>query len=189
MSRKLILLFAALLVVPLLVVLAAPVYAGGWATVGATEMPEEIVAGRPFMMTFMVWQHGNKPVHELSWDEGRVIPVRPLVSFGSAGAGQKLMFEAQPSEKIPGCFTVEIMLPEEGEYTWTIEPRPLAVVTEFEPLTVLPVGSGTAVQAAAVPSLTLAGASLPLWPAAALILVLVAIFFAYNTRRAASERP
>jgi hypothetical protein len=189
MSRKLILLFAALLVVPLLIVFAAPVYAGGWATVGVTEMPEEIVAGRPFTLTFMVWQHGNKPVHELSWDEGRIIPVRPLVSFGSADAGQKLMFEAQPSEKQPGCFTVEIMLPEEGEYAWTIAPQPLAGVTEFEPLAVLPAEGGTAVQQAAVPSFALAGASFPLWAAAIVILGLAALFLSVMTRPSARSRP
>jgi hypothetical protein len=181
MTRRLILLFAALLLVPLLVVIAVPVHAGGWATVGITEMPEEIVAGRPFTLQFMVWQHGNKAVHEISWDGKRMIPIKPLVSFGSAEAGQKLMFDAQPAKE-PGLFTAEIMLPEEGEYVWTIAPQPLAGVTEFEPLTVIPAGTGTAVDPVTAQMLSLAGITFPLWAAAAGLLFLAVFALALRTR-------
>jgi len=173
MNRKMTLLFSLLLILPL-ILFAAPVYAGGWATVGITEMPEEIEAGRPFTLQFMVWQHGNKPVHELSRGSNRVMPVEPVISFGSAEAGQKLMFKAQPAKQ-PGLFTAEIMLPAEGEYVWTIAPQPLAGVTEFEPLTVIPAGTGTAVHPAAAQTLSLAGVTFPLWVAAAGLL-LVAVF-------------
>ena len=173
MNRKMTLLFSLLLILPL-ILFAAPVYAGGWATVGITEMPEEIEAGRPFTLQFMVWQHGNKPVHELSWGSDRVMPVEPVISFGSAEAGQKLMFKAQPAKQL-GLFTAEIMLPAEGEYVWTIAPQPLAGVTEFEPLTVIPAGTGTAVHPAAAQTLSLAGVTFPLWVAAAGLL-LVAVF-------------
>lgn len=181
MTRRLILLFAALLLVPLLVVIAVPVHAGGWATVGITEMPEEIVAGRPFTLQFMVWQHGNKPVHELSRGSNRVMPVEPVISFGSAEAGQKLMFKAQPAKQL-GLFTAEIMLPEEGEYVWTIAPQPLAGVTEFEPLTVIPAGTGTDVQPVTAQMLSLAGITFPLWAAAAGLLLLAVFALALRTR-------
>ena len=173
MNRKMTLLFSLLLILPL-ILFAAPVYAGGWATVGITEMPEEIEAGRPFTLQFMVWQHGNKPVHELSRGSNRVMPVEPVISFGSAEAGQKLMFKAQPAKQL-GLFTAEIMLPAEGEYVWTIAPQPLAGVTEFEPLTVIPAGTGTAVHPAEAQTLSLAGVTFPLWVAAAGLL-LVAVF-------------
>jgi len=186
MTRRLIVLFAALMLVPLWVVIAVPVHAGGWATVGITEMPEEIVAGRPFTLQFMVWQHGNKAVHEISWDGKRMIPIEPLVSFGSAEAGQKLMFDAQPAKE-PGLFTAEIKLPEEGEYVWTIAPQPLAGVTEFEPLTVLPEAKGIDLRPSTSRNLYLAGFDLPLWLAVGSILILGVALLAARYRIAGNS--
>jgi hypothetical protein len=58
---------------------------------------------------------------------------------------------------------------------WTIAPQPLAGVTEFEPLTVIPAGTGTAVHPAEAQTRSLAGVTFPLWVAAAGLL-LVAVF-------------
>jgi hypothetical protein len=136
MNRKKILfsLFLLALALPLLVL---PANAGGWATVGITQMPEELVAERPFTLEFMVWQHGNKPVHELNWGDGESRPIEPLISLGSADAGEKLTFKARPAKEL-GLFTAEITLPAEGEWFLSIDPNPLGGITEFDSLTVLP---------------------------------------------------
>jgi hypothetical protein len=137
MNRKKTLLSVLLLLIVLLPLLVLPVNGGGWATVGITKMPEQLYAGRPFTIEFMVWQHGNKPVHELNWGNDRSTPIEPVISFGSADAGAKMMFEARPANK-PGLFTAEISLPGDGEWFLSIDPNPLGGVTEFDPLTVLP---------------------------------------------------
>jgi hypothetical protein len=135
------LIFLLILAFPLL---SLPVYAGGWATVSITSMPEELYAGRPFTIEFMVRQHGNKPVHDLYWDNNRRIPVEPVISLGSAEAKGKLMFKAQPVKQ-PGLFKAEITLPDEGEWFLSIDPNPLGGVTEFDPLNVLPASAAPAV--------------------------------------------
>lgn len=141
--------------------LAGAAYAGGWATIGITQMPQEIVAGRPFTIEFMVWQHGNKAVHDLYWDNNERIPITPVVLFAAAGAGQKLVFEAAPGKE-PGLFAAEITLPAAGDYAWAIAPEPLQGVTELDPLTVAAAGAAASVQAApAAAGGVLAGTAVP----------------------------
>jgi hypothetical protein len=134
-KKTLLILFALLiLALPLLVL---PVYAGGWAEVKITRIPDELYAGRPFTIEFMVLQHGNKPVHELSWNGDRTVPIEPVISLGSAEAQAKLTVKAQPAKQ-PGLFMAEITLPGEGEYYLSIDPNPLGGISKFEPLNVLP---------------------------------------------------
>jgi hypothetical protein len=45
--------------------LAAAIYAGGWAIVTVRDLPEHVVAGKPFQLSFMVRQHGLSPLDGL----------------------------------------------------------------------------------------------------------------------------
>jgi len=177
MTRKIFALCIECFALAVLLILALPAHAGGWATVGITEMPEEIEAGQGFTIEFMVWQHGNKPVHTLNWNNDRTIPITPRISFSSAEAGEKLMFDAQPAKQ-PGVFAAKITLPTEGEWLWSIAPEPLVGVTEFDPLSVAPPSKGAAVQTAATRGLALAGVQIPTWTGIlALAIAAVAIIF------------
>ena len=183
MNKKILAFLFSLLVLLVLFVVALPAGAGAWATVGVTEMPETIYAERPFTIEFMVWQHGNKPVHELHWGVDRSVAVSPLASFGSPDAGEKLMFTAVPLEK-PGLFRADIILPGAGTYYWSIAPEPLHGVTEFDPLTVEPAAAApTTNQNPAMP-LTQSGASLRIPGALALVTVGV-LGFLFKRRRTA----
>lgn len=159
-----------LLVIPILI-WVTPVYAGGWATIGVTKMPDEIHAGQPFALEFMVWQHGNKAVHELVWNGDRSLPVTPLVKFISPDSKEAVTFSAEPA-KIKGLFTAEITLPADGVWEWSISPEPLAGVTGLEPLTVLPpvgVGIENSFQAA---SAYIVGQGFLAWAAGGVIILL-----------------
>ncbi|HSG44422.1 MAG TPA: hypothetical protein VLA72_14830 [Anaerolineales bacterium] len=62
-SRSRIALVLALL---LSLILAAPVFAGGWAIISLDELPTKVVAGEPFKVGFTVLQHGQTPMTGLS---------------------------------------------------------------------------------------------------------------------------
>ncbi len=120
-----------LLIVALLVAVPA-VFAGGWATVTMDELPTDIHAGEPFTIGFAVLQPGLTPVPDLGPD----FPVEPLIVANSIPAGERVEFEAVPTKK-PGHFVAEITLPNEGEWAWSITPRPFGEQV-LEPITVLP---------------------------------------------------
>ncbi len=175
MTRKITFAGALLLITLFLALLPSAAHAGGWATVGITELPEEIVAGRPFTLRFMVWQHGNKPVHDLGWAAGERYPVTPQITLTSAQSGETVTAAAVPARQ-KGLFTAEITLPSAGEWRWSIAPDPLAGVTEFDPLSAQP---QTAVSLPAA-----AGALLPTVPFSGALLALPAVLFFAFTRRA-----
>ena len=47
------------------VVLAIPVFAGGWAVITLDEIPTGVVAGEPLTIGFTVLQHGKTPMEGL----------------------------------------------------------------------------------------------------------------------------
>lgn len=158
MAKKVLVLFTFLVVLAALMAAPAPARAGSWATVGVTELPAEIHAGQQFTLEFMVWQHGNKPVHQLSYDPLHPVLVEPRVTFTNADGGGSVTALARPLQQ-PGLFGVDIILPTEGQWEWQVEPEPLAGVTEFDALEILPPPSTKAVQA------TLPAAPAAMWPA------------------------
>lgn len=142
-----------LLIVGLLVVVPA-VFAGGWAMVTMDELPAEVHAGETFTIGFTVLQHGETPVHDL----GAGYPVEPLIVARTIPTGERVEFEAFPTKK-PGHFQADITLPSEGNWAWSITPRPFGEQV-LEPLTVLPaaetalVGTQASVNNAAAGGLT-----------------------------------
>jgi hypothetical protein len=127
-----------LLVIALLLALVPAVLAGGWAVITLDEPPGEIRAGEPWTVGFTVLQHGQTPVHRLDPNS----PVQPLLVAENPATGRRVEVEATPTKEV-GHFVVEVTFPDEGEWTWTIFPNPLAGETLFEPLTVLPAAAAS----------------------------------------------
>lgn len=119
--------------VVILLALVPVALAGGWATITIDEMPGQIRAGEPWSIDFTVLQHGQTPVHDL----GPNIPVEPTFVATNAATGEEVVAVAQPEKEV-GRFWLEVTLPSEGEWAWTIYPAPLAGEVQYEPLTVLP---------------------------------------------------
>jgi mono/diheme cytochrome c family protein len=104
--------------IPLLSLLAllavvSPVRAGGWTVVTLDELPPKIRAGEPLRIGFQVMQHGIHPL-VLAPDVASVV-VRQQAS------GELLIFTAQPDTEA-GHYTVELVLPQAGRWTWEIQP-------------------------------------------------------------------
>ncbi|MBP6015318.1 MAG: hypothetical protein KA586_01215 [Candidatus Promineofilum sp.] len=188
--------FGILLTIVLLLLLVPAVLAGGWAVVTLDDAPGEIHAGQPWTVGFTVLQHGQTPVHTVY--DG--IAVEPVLIAIQKGTGERVQATGTPTEEV-GHFTLEVTFPSEGEWSWTIEPAPLAGDTKFEPLNVLPAVAAAplkelppaqpgASQAAAADSPSPAGATgfpFPValrWAALLVALAAVGLFVVQLRRRA-----
>lgn len=128
-----------LLVLMLAAFITGSALAGGWATIELDELPGEIHAGETFNLSFMVYQHGKTPVHSLiGWDPDGPTPVEPVISVTNSKTGETIEIMAVPDKSEVGRFHADILFPSEGEWSWTIEPTPLAGATELAALTILP---------------------------------------------------
>ncbi|WP_420641192.1 c-type cytochrome [Candidatus Leptofilum sp.] len=115
--------------------------AGGWATLTLSELPEEVVAERPFTVEFLLLQHGQTPVV----GSDLFTEVRAVHS----ASGEQVAVKAEPMKR-PGYYTATLVLPMAGAWQWEIEA--FTAVYPMPPLTVNgvagvmeEVGSGTAV--------------------------------------------
>jgi mono/diheme cytochrome c family protein len=88
-------------------VLAVPVFAGGWAVITLDELPTGVVAGEPFTVGFTVLQHGKTPMTDLD----------PTII---ARSGKEKVTVFVKEEGKPGHYAVNMALPSEGEWEWTI---------------------------------------------------------------------
>ncbi|MGQ0600167.1 MAG: c-type cytochrome [Anaerolineales bacterium] len=114
---------------------AAPVFAGGWAVATLDKLPERVIAGEPFTVTFTMRQHG---IHVTDWGE---IPLtfthrasKRVVTVFATGQG--------------GRYTTEVTLPAPGEWEWIIGdglPQPMPTLTVSE--SVAPAVSDSALDA------------------------------------------
>ncbi len=101
--KKLLLLLAFVLV-------AAPVAAaGGWATVGLSSLPKDVLAGGTWSVDLTILQHGRTPL------EG----VQPVVRLNRGGGGDTLTYAAKPTGK-PGVYHAEVRFPKEGNWSYEI---------------------------------------------------------------------
>jgi hypothetical protein len=123
-----------LLFVVLALLVAGPVLAGGWAVVTLDNLPGEIHAGENVHLSFMVRQHGQTPVHDLGSPS---MPIEPKLTAHNSETGETLTIAAVPEKEV-GRFSLDVVFPSEGSWTWSIAPDPLAGTTEFAPLTILP---------------------------------------------------
>lgn len=134
--------YALEIVVAALLVLAAPVFAGGWAVITLDTLPQSVHAGQAFQVGFMVRQHGRTPVNiDLN---GK--PLKPMVIAQKHGDSKTLEFAAR-QQGDTGHYVADVSLPSEGAWDWSITAPTYYVETNgqgngaaatFEPLTVLP---------------------------------------------------
>jgi hypothetical protein len=122
------------LVILLAAVLAGPALAGGWAVITLDELPGEIHAGENVHLSFMVRQHGETPVHDLGSPS---MPIEPRLTAHNSATGETFTITAVPEKEV-GRFSLDVVFPSEGSWTWSISPDPLAGTTEFAPLMILP---------------------------------------------------
>ncbi|HEX2989742.1 MAG TPA: cytochrome c [Anaerolineales bacterium] len=90
-------------------VLAIPVFAGGWAVITLDELPTDVVAGEPLTIGFTVLQHGKTPMTDLS-------PI--IVANLHKDTEFKIIAE---EEGKPGHYTATLTFPREGEWSWSIQ--------------------------------------------------------------------
>ena len=86
--------------------------AGGWWTITIRDLPEHVVAGKRFQLTFMARQHGVSPLEDLQQE---VVAVN---------GGDSTRGKAVPTRKA-GEYTVSLALPHPGR--WTIKFNDLAL--------------------------------------------------------------
>ncbi len=101
---------ATLAALALLLTLAAPVLAGGWAEVVAdAQTVEPPVEGQPIDVGFQVLQHGETPA---PWETA-------TVHFTNTSTGQTMDVVAT-SDRPDGHFTATATLPEPGYWNWQV---------------------------------------------------------------------
>jgi hypothetical protein len=89
--------------------LAGVVFAGGWATITLNEFPDYAVAGKPLSLTFSVRQHGQTLLSGL----------HPSLRATNA-SGHTVKADAKPGT-VHGEYRANLMFPESGEWTITIQ--------------------------------------------------------------------
>ena len=89
--------------------MAVPVFAGGWAVITLDELPTGVVAGEPLTIGFTVLQHGKTPMTDLS-------PI--IVANLHKDTEFKIIAE---EEGKPGHYTATLTFPKEGEWSWSIQ--------------------------------------------------------------------
>lgn len=97
--------------------------AGGWAVVTLVELPQGVVAERPFAVTFAVRQHGQQPLGGLS----------PTVTAVDDETGTSVTAVATETGAT-GVYTADLTLPTVGTWRWSIEA--FTAVYPMPPLTV-----------------------------------------------------
>ena len=107
---------AALAALAMVLLLAAPVAAGGWADIVAdAQTTEPPVEGEPVVVGFKVMQHGVTPA---GWES-------PTVHFTNTETGQTIDVAAT-SQGDDGHFSASASLPGAGYWTWQVTLQDLA---------------------------------------------------------------
>ncbi len=114
---------ATLAAIALLLALAAPALAGGWAEVVAdAQTVEPPVEGKPIVVGFRVLQHGETPA---PWETA-------TVHFTNTSTGKTIDVVAT-NDRADGHFTATATLPEAGYWSWQVTLQDL--VSEHMPVT------------------------------------------------------
>lgn len=150
-------------------ILAVPVFAGGWAVITLDELPTKVVAGEPLTIGFTVLQHGKTPMDGLS----------PTIT-ANLNKEQEFIVNAEPDGQ-PGHYTATLNFPKEGEWRWFINAFSMSQLMPM--LTVsAPVAEVASQPVAKVESAPAAIAPLPIVRMAALGIGLIGLFFAFHRK-------
>jgi hypothetical protein len=87
--------------------LFAPTMAGGWAVTTVEGVPDDIVAGATYDITYTMLQHGDKPVDMANTG---------IVVYPPDG-GAPLIFQGTPTGE-PGQYTAQVTFPTAGAWRW-----------------------------------------------------------------------
>lgn len=110
----------------MLLILALPAMAGGWADIVADGQTTTPRAGRPVEIGFRVMQHGVTPA---PW-------VTATVHFANVGTGGTFDVIARNDDP-DGHFVATATMPDAGFWTWNVTLRELATTQTPVPFTVL----------------------------------------------------
>lgn len=90
-------------------VVAVPVFAGGWAVITLDELPVQAAAGEPLTIGFTVLQHGRTPL------AGQTATITAML-------GKENQFAvAAKEEGKPGHYSATLTFPKEGDWDWSIQ--------------------------------------------------------------------
>jgi hypothetical protein len=117
----------------LLLALAQPALAGGWAVVTLDTVPQAPHVGQQLMLGFMVRQHGVTPIDGAYG----VSTLQPVLTARNRATGQTVQAMARKDGGLVGHFVVDVTFPAAGAWDWGIEPAPFEA-TQLGTLTVLP---------------------------------------------------
>src|SRR5262245_14228204 len=92
-------------------VLAAPVFAGGWVVITLDTLPREVRAGQALHLGFMVRQHGVTPNSDVS-------PILTATKQGASGAADSSVRAEARQEGAEGHFVVDVTFPGTGTWEW-----------------------------------------------------------------------
>ena len=139
--RKILVLLAGFLLLIGLSFTTGSARAGGWATLTLSELPSEVVAERPFIIEFLLLQHGQTPMSGAD--------VFTEVRATHVASGQQVAVAAESTDR-PGYYAATVHLPTAGEWQWEIEaftavyPMPPLMVNDAVAVADV-AGAGTAV--------------------------------------------
>lgn len=91
------------------IVLAVPVFAGGWAVITLDKLPTGVVAGEPLTIGFTVLQHGKTPMTDIA----------PTVT-AMLSKSDTFVVKAKAEGK-PGHYVATLTFPKEGNWEWSIQ--------------------------------------------------------------------
>lgn len=114
-----------ILVILVILAVAAPAAAGGWATVRLDAEPGELVAGESWEFSFVVKQHDRTLTND----------VEPVARAVHTETGEIVTAAAEHAGAV-GQFEAEITFPRAGVWKWEIAPEPFGPTT-MQTLTVL----------------------------------------------------
>ena len=104
---------------------AIPVFAGGWAVITLDELPNNVVAGAPISVGFMVRQHGRTLMSDLT----------PTITAHLSNSTEAIVVEAKP-EGETGHYVAALTFPKAGNWEWRIQ-----AFTMDQPMPVLSVSA------------------------------------------------
>ena len=182
------------MVVLLFLFTISPALAGGWSVLTLDELPQDVQAGEPFKVQFMIRAHGITPASR----------IKPNVVATHTESNQRIRFRAVDLTD-PGHYEAVVELPQAGIWSWRIDglgehPMPDLMVglADLSTPGAQPVGPGIWVTASIMTILLAAGVGLFLfrrrrslkswvWGLVALP-VLAAAVLSFNTQARSQEQ-
>lgn len=150
----------------LVLLAAAPAFAGGWATVGLDSTPAGVVPGKSWDVNITVLQHGRTPLSGLS----------PIVEIRSGSVTRE--FAATPTRE-PGVYRAAVVFPSAGRWTYRVDDGFMGQVHTYPAVTI------AAAHASLPPALAADGGGIAggwLWGAGAVLLLALAVL-GFDRRR------